>query len=689
MYLNTIQIENFRRFQSLNLSFNKGLNVLIGMNDSGKTSIIDAIKLLLGTHSNDWIKLETEDFYFDGSNYASEMKITCTLNGFSDDEAGMFIEWLSIDNGTYYLKLTLKAKRKIKSNGISEISYDIKCGEDDDSGIMNSIAKNKLRTTYLKPLRDAEYELAPRRGSRLSQILANYDIFQVEDNTPHDLENIMQTANEGIQDYFNDPTKGKIILDTINERYLQAFSIINNELSSKFGITKQGLGRILERLELIGISPNGGSLGLGSNNLVFIAAEMLLVKSNNYEGLKLSLIEEIEAHLHPQSQINLIDYLNKQSIELGLQSIITTHSNTLASKVDIDNLIICHDGKAYSLRKGETKLNSSDYLFLRRFLDDTKANLFFANGVIIVEGDAENLFLPSLAEFIGYPLYRYGVSIVNVGSTALFRYSKIFLRSDPSTLLNIPVAIINDLDIKPKIYFTKNPHKHPTCYQIDPYIKEIKDQHPSISHIDFRSILGQNYMTKLELEKAFGMLIPRGHKTEINKTLNQCIKDAPPKTKINLDSDLTQIQKHTYQNKTIKEQNTQYFICPEWTLEYVIGKSCLKQLFYESILTAKLILKSEDFNLDEDEYSTEIAKYKEQTSSDIAVWEEIMTSEQIAYLIYWEIMQNNELNKTSKAVVAQCLSNALGTASNSLKQQIMEDPYLKYLIDAIKYAANV
>src|SRR3546814_4429225 len=57
----------------------------------------------------------------------------------------------------------------------------------------------------------------------------------------------------------------------------------------------------------------------------------------------------------------------------------------------------------------------SDYAFLRRFLDVTKANLFFARAVLIVEGEAENILLPAIAELLGRPLSKYGVSIVNVG----------------------------------------------------------------------------------------------------------------------------------------------------------------------------------------------------------------------------------------------------------------------------------
>jgi putative ATP-dependent endonuclease of the OLD family len=95
-----------------------------------------------------------------------------------------------------------------------------------------------------------------------------------------------------------------------------------------------------------------------------------------------------------------------------------------------------------------TKLNKSDYSFLERFLDATKSNLFFAEGVLLVEGDAENILLPSLARIIGKDLIDYGVSIVNVGHTGLFRYSRIFLRDDPEKgLVRVPVACIKDNDV--------------------------------------------------------------------------------------------------------------------------------------------------------------------------------------------------------------------------------------------------
>ncbi|XQF91242.1 ATP-dependent nuclease [Pseudoalteromonas espejiana] len=208
-----------------------------------------------------------------------------------------------------------------------------------------------------------------------------------------------QEFNENVAAYFEGldsegniikgDIKGKELKDKI-DTFVKLF--IDENHATNFDVTSANLKSILEKLELQildQINP-----GLGTMNKLFMATELLHLEKDNWTGLRLGLIEELEAHLHPQAQMKVIEALqNKQSIQL----ILTIHSPNLASKVKLENIIICHNKKAYPLNKKCTLLASNDYKHLERFLDTTKANLFFAKGVIMVEGWSEEILIPALA----------------------------------------------------------------------------------------------------------------------------------------------------------------------------------------------------------------------------------------------------------------------------------------------------
>ena len=176
-----------------------------------------------------------------------------------------------------------------------------------------------------------------------------------------------------------------------------------------------------------------------------MATELLHLDKENREGLRLGLIEELEAHLHPQAQMQVIETLQKQN---KVQLIITTHSPNLASKIKLENLIICNGNNTFPMGKDYTELNEDSYVFLEKFLDVTKSNLFFAKGVILVEGWAEEILIPSLAKAIGIDLTAKGVSVVNIGNVGFDHYSKIFLRKDGCSPMKIPVAVVTDCDVR-------------------------------------------------------------------------------------------------------------------------------------------------------------------------------------------------------------------------------------------------
>lgn len=299
-----------------------------------------------------------------------------------------------------------------------------------------------LKAVYLKPLRDAEREMSSGRSSRISQILLNHPVFK--DKNEHTVLGIFQDANQKIEEYFTNDPEGKSILQTIRDN-LEAFNDKGQKSDAELKTSDIQIKAILESLSLKAPELNPG---LGELNLLFIAAELLLLKDDTDGGLKLALIEELEAHLHPQAQLRLISYLQNEYNENDVQIIVSTHSPILASKINLKNLILMKDGKGFDLAEGATGLQKGDYLFLQRFLDSTKANLFFAKGIIMVEGDAENILIPVIADIIGYPLEKYGVSIVNVGSTAFLRYSGILIRKNGEKI-GIPVSVITDCDVRP------------------------------------------------------------------------------------------------------------------------------------------------------------------------------------------------------------------------------------------------
>ncbi|WP_457644297.1 AAA family ATPase [Persephonella sp.] len=242
MYLSHLKLWNFRKFgskseeidlsePSLVINFHKGVNLIIGENDSGKSAIIDAIRLVLKTHSVEWIKITEDDFY----NNSRRLRIELTFEDFTDEEAKHFIEWLGWDeNKNPYLKVFLDVKRTEKRILTSEV----RAGIDDIGSQLSAEAREYLKVTYLKPLRDAEAELVPRKNSRLSQIFIGHELFKDEDD--HEIVNKVKLTNEEIKKYFNNEVK------SIIDKFLKDFM----DKESTFEIADPSLRKILESLHL-------------------------------------------------------------------------------------------------------------------------------------------------------------------------------------------------------------------------------------------------------------------------------------------------------------------------------------------------------------------------------------------------------------------------------------------------------
>ena len=641
MFLSKLKIKNFRKYKELEVSFKKGLNVLIGENDGGKTTIIDAIRILLGTQSQEYYRIDEKDF--NDKNLELEIECIFKFQDKSEKKVAKFLEWITFDNEDKPI-LIVRLRAYIKDFMIKK---EITAGE---SGTDSRFyLTDELRATYLKPLRDADKELISGRYSRLSQILKNHKLFLGKEKE-HEFIDIMKEFNLQINKYFSKNGDGKEVISTI-DKHLSNFlgKEKNDDYKTNINITENNLFSILNSLNLK-LSEN--KIGLGTLNQLYMALELLLFET---EGniLNLCLIEELEAHLHPQAQLRTIKHFQNKNNENN-QIILTTHSITLASSVKLENLILCKNNKAYSMRAEYTKLEEHDYKFLEMFLDATKANLFFAKGVILVEGTAENILIPTIAEIIGKPLHEYGVSVVNVGNIAFLRYSKIFLRKNKEEKLKIPVAIITDLDIKNDHNCEGIVLKNENFILLSEFLKNRFNK-------DLSPLQDKVFFTKEELKSELKEFL------DLKKypvDLKDLIKNKIKKENI----DINEYRK-LRREKKINEysmDNVQAFVNKKQTLEYdlLLGNLCEK--FYRAILLTK---KKNDNEIDK-----EIKRIKNLDSENRA--------KKIFKENFYSNYEKNQKSKLSKAEVALNFSYILkNEESKKIRNEIVKDEYFRYIVE--------
>ncbi|MFO8067360.1 MAG: AAA family ATPase, partial [Bacteroidales bacterium] len=372
-------------------------------------------------------------------------------------------------------KIQMHFRYRLEKNtkGRRVLRWSIWGGDNEGQHIPPEMAQ-EIFFTYLAPLRDAEQELRPYiRGNKFTSLfreMTKYYLQNGNGSTEKELtDEHREELAQKLEEVVNDKEWQGLIKtgeNYVNE-HLKKADINKKEIQVNLRLQEYKYENIVKGIlsqkpvydeNLIQDQPtkqryfNVNQNGLGENNLIYAAAVLGDIENRRNEGKEhyyALLIEESEAHLHPQKQNTFFSYLNELT-GFNVQLFITSHSPTITAKSDLDNLIILQrqNNNISSFSLANSELDNKEKKYLKRFLDVTKSQLFFSNGTVLVEGISEALLLPVFSKILGaeYDLNKNGIEIVNINGIGFKPFSKLYNSKRESKRLPSKCVLITDGD---------------------------------------------------------------------------------------------------------------------------------------------------------------------------------------------------------------------------------------------------
>lgn len=442
MYISWMRIEGFRNFENETINF-ADKTLVIGTNDVGKTNMIYALRILFDKGLSER-ELELSNSDYNAYTGADIIKITVcikdikedclrsTFNGDIQDDS-MIIQYQNCKSGEFTIY-----------TGATEELLEAKAGR---------FYLRRLNLEYVNSNRDL---LSFMKRTKL----------QLLDTSKESLEDI-QKENDAtaIQTLQSDLEAMNNKID--NLEYIQAsLSKVNDELASlafnnedqlvKFTTGNNEVEDLLNNLDLA-YSTSKGNLkigGDGRNNQIYLATWVAKQKADkSLERVTIFAIEEPEAHLHPHQQRKLSKYLAEKFTE---QIFITTHSSQIAAEFRPDKIVrLYSQNKCTKVAQGgcakNIKVSFEEFGYR---LNAISSEVFFSDGVFLVEGPSEKLFYTALSQDLGIDFDRYNITLLDVKGIGFKPYVKI------CKALDIPFVIRTDDDIFEKTYKQRGTYKY-------------------------------------------------------------------------------------------------------------------------------------------------------------------------------------------------------------------------------------
>ena len=482
MHIRRVVIEGFRNLRSLDVHIDPGMTCIVGENNSGKTNFLFALRLALDANLPNYCRTLVEEDFSEGIDISTphQVFVGLELTDFYDEEAedkvkelALAQEWAveeDVARICYRFRPNSATRQAIESgerDGTDltqdDYEYELVGGAvTDESGNLKDLAEiewnddfnvfvkmgrlSAFRVAFLPAIRDVEDDLRRTATSPLSKLL---DVIDIPEAKRAELVERIKKANDEVSEQSEIQDLASDINTSLKESVGSTFALdVGLGMASpSFSAVARALRVLLSGQGMEAADPSRNGLGL--NNALYIS--MLLayfekrMAQDNTAG-QLLLIEEPEAHLHPQLQRALFGRL----LERDCQIVATSHSTHISSRADLEKLLVfTQEGDALTsaCRPATTAGLGVDYVNdLERYLDATKSVLLFARRVILVEGMSEVFLVSSLVKVVmGIDLEEHGVSVVPIHGVHFKAYMKLF--DDDG--IRKKCAVLTDGDLKP------------------------------------------------------------------------------------------------------------------------------------------------------------------------------------------------------------------------------------------------